>query len=596
MRTHTPTFVVVACLALACVFFGFLGFHSYVPYDPGFVLAYSWRLWGGQVPYVDFIHLRPPLSIYLHTGWLWLPETWSFPASRLGYFVQMALAAALPASAALRVGLVSDPGRAFFLTLAFYIFALGSFPIMPWYTVDGVFFSSIALACWLMSTERMESDGAGESTSSSIRRNQVVWRSFCSLALAASALCKQPFILLPVVFALCVGFGFLRSRSRPRVVQYGGNIQSAGIGRDWVLLSASLLPGLALALVQSGVLLFQGAFSGFVEQAVLAPFRMPPKATSWMVYFSGPAWAALPGFLWPWLERRSGRASHSVSVGPVMEVVAISGLAFWLSTDQFSYTLLAFLVGQGAGRLLGLGLESEASPLALHEERIRAGLAGWVALTGFCASLSWGASTPVLGLAALGVALTGRFRSGTGFLSAGFLAALLAVVSLFWFAQVRVREPYLLQPIEHQTEPLHEVFPRFGRLWGTPQFHAQMSELKSFHERHTRKPERSFTVLRSFPLLHYLTGTQSDVSLDWYYWLEMRGYEQALTRELREMDGVLILERPPWDRPDPESDEVTPCQESMFSNSPYFLQHLYRSSTLIESGRFFCFVESGSFP
>ena len=596
MRTHSPTFVVVACLGLAGAFFGFLGLHSYVPYDPGFVLAYSWRLWGGQVPYVDFIHLRPPLSIYLHTGWLWLPETWSFPASRLGYFVQMALAAALPAAAALRVGLVSDRGRAFFLTLAFYTFALGNFPVMPWYTVDGVFFSSIALACWLMSTDRLQSDGVGGPTSSSIRWKQIVWRSLCSLALAASALCKQPFILLPVVFVLCVGFGFLRSRSGPVELHDGENLQSAGIGRDWALLSASLLPGLAVALVQGGVLAFQGAWSGFFEQVVLAPFRMPPKAASWMAYVSGPAWAVLPGLLWPWLERRSGRASDWLSVGPVIEVVAISGLAFWLSTDQLSYTLLAFLVGQGVGRLFGLGLEPGASSLARHEERIRAGLAGWVALTGFCASLSWGASTPVLGLAALGIALTGRVRSRTGFLSAGFLAAVLALVSLFWFAQVRTREPYLLQPIEHQTEPLHEVFPRFGRLWGTPQLHAQMSELRSFHERHTRKPERSFTVLRSFPLLHYLTGTQSDVSLDWYYWLEMRGHEPVLTRELRELDGVLILERPPWGRPDPESDEITPCGESMFSNSPYFLQHLYRSSTLIESGRFFCFVESGSSP
>jgi len=594
MPKSAPTYIVVACLGLAAIFFAFFGFHSYVPYDPGFVFAYSWRLVGGQVPYVDFLYVRPPLSIYLHASWLLLPETWSFPASRFGYFVEMALAAAVPAAAAVRIGLVSDHWRAFFLTLAFYVFALGNFPVMPWYTVDGVLFSSLALACWLRSTSLSEVSELGQLASSSVRSKQIWWRSLCSLALAAAALCKQPFVLLPLAFALCVGVDFLRSSSRSSILENERGGHSAEGRRDWALLAASLLPGLALALGLVGMLAIQGALSAFVDQVLLTPLQMPPKAASWMGYLSGPIWAVLPGILWPWLERYSRRSTRLVPIVYAIELLAISGLAFTLSYDRFCYTLLAFLVGQVAGRLLGLGLESGASQVARREERIRAGLGGWVVLTGFSASLSWGASTPALGLTALGIAFTGHVRPGSGFRSSGFFAALLALVALVWFAQLRLREPYLLVPIDQQTEPLHEVFPRFGRLWGTPQLHAQMSELRSFHERYTMDPERPFTVLRSFPLIHYLTDTQSSVSLDWYYWLEMRGYEQALARELRELDGVLIIERSPWGRSDAESEVVTPCEESDFSNSPYFLQRLYRNSTLIESGRYFCLLENRS--
>lgn len=594
MPKPAPTYVVVACLALATIFFAFLGFHSYVPYDPGFVLAYSWRLVGGQVPYVDFLHVRPPLSLYLHASWLLLPETWSFPASRLGYFVEMALAAALPAAAAVRVGLISDYWRALFLTLAFYVFALGNFPVMPWYTVDGVLFSSIALACWLRSTDGFGSSGDGRLASSSVRSNRIVWRSLSSLALAAAALCKQPFLLLPLAFALCVGVEFIRNSSRLSKLENEEGVSSVGGHRDWALLAASLLPGLALALALVGLLAIQGAVAAFVDQVLLTPLQMPPKAVSWTGYLSGPIWAVLPGVLWPWLERQSRRDPRLVPIGSAIELLTIAGLAFALSSDRLSYTLLAFLVGQVVGRLLGLGLEPDASPVARREERIRAGLGGWVALTGFSASLSWGASTPALGLTALGIALAGHARPGSGFRSSGFFAALLALVALVWFAQLRLREPYLLVPIDQQTEPLHEIFPRFGRLWGTPQLHAQMSELRSFHERYTREPERPFTVLRSFPLIHYLTDTQSSVSLDWYYWLEMRQHEQALSRELRKLDGVLIIERSPWGRSDAESEAVTPCEESEFSNSPYFLQRLYRNSVLIESGRYFCLLENRS--
>ena len=594
MPKRAPTYVVVACLGLASIFFGFLGFHSYVPYDPGFVLAYSWRVFGGQDPYIDFLHLRPPLSIYLHTGWLYLPEAWSFPASRLGYFVEMALAASLPTAAAIRVGLVSNYWRTLFLTLGFYIFALGSFPVMPWYTVDGVLFSSIALACWLRSTDVLGSDQAGHVSLTSTRSQQIGWRSLSSLALAAAALCKQPFSLLPLAFALCVGVEFFRSSSRSWVLKAEARVRPTHRHHDWALLVASLLPGLILAIVQVGVLFLQGAFSDFIDQVVLSPLQMPPKAVSWFGYLSGPIWFLIPGVFWPWLERQSQRDTRLVPAISAIELLVISALAFVLSWDQLSYTLLAFLLGQGLGRLLGLGLEPDASPALHREELIRVGLGGWVILTGFSASLSWGASTPALGLAALGIALAGRTGSASGFRASGLFAALLALVAVVWFAQIRLREPYLLVPLSHQTEPIHEVFPRFGRLWGTPELHAQMSELKNFHERYATEPKRPFVVLRNFPLIHYLTDTQSTVSLDWYYWLEMRGYNQALNRELRELDGVIIIERPAWGRSDPGSEFVSPCEESIFSNSPYFLQHLYRKKKLMESGRYFCIFENRS--
>jgi hypothetical protein len=56
--------------------------------DDGFILAFGWRIWNGEVPYRDFIFHKTPLSLYLHSLWLLLPNNLTYLAPRFGFYLQ----------------------------------------------------------------------------------------------------------------------------------------------------------------------------------------------------------------------------------------------------------------------------------------------------------------------------------------------------------------------------------------------------------------------------------------------------------------------------------------------------------------------------
>jgi len=357
MRQIGARHFILACLALAVAYFALFGFHSYAPLDPGFMLAYSWRFLGGQVPYVDFLHVRPPLPIYLHATWLLLPEPWMFPASRFGHFAEMALAAGLPAAAAVRAGLVSDRPRALLIMLAFLLLALGNFPVMPWHTIDGVLFSSIALSCWLQSTH------------ADTERERLTWLAACSATLALTALCKQPFALIPLCFAICITAGLLRWRPRT--------------GRDVAGSLAAIVPGLLVAAVFVGMLAWQDALGPFIDQVVVTPLSTPPARSGLASYLAGPGLAILPGLAWPILANAARRDRKIAELLPLLELVAVGVIAWSLGPAQIARVLLSFLIGSILGRI---AINARRSPSERDpREWIRVGLAMWVALTALAA-------------------------------------------------------------------------------------------------------------------------------------------------------------------------------------------------------------------
>ena len=119
--------LVAAHVVLALCFFARFGFNTYHPTDHGFVLGSAWRVFGGQVPYLDFVWVRPPGSLYLHSAVFWLPESWSFPAARLVFYLQLAAAAFVPAAWSVCAGAAS-PVRLGLLSLTAYAIALHNFP------------------------------------------------------------------------------------------------------------------------------------------------------------------------------------------------------------------------------------------------------------------------------------------------------------------------------------------------------------------------------------------------------------------------------------------------------------------------------------
>ena len=125
-----------------------IGRYGWSDTDDGFILGYAWRVLNGEVPYRDFVAVRPPLSFYLHSVWFSLfPPDWVYIGTRYVYVLQILL------SAMLAVGLIESKvdlraQRAVpwtWLTLAGFFLSVGALTPMPWHTVDGLFFAVVAL-------------------------------------------------------------------------------------------------------------------------------------------------------------------------------------------------------------------------------------------------------------------------------------------------------------------------------------------------------------------------------------------------------------------------------------------------------------------
>ncbi|GJQ32891.1 MAG: hypothetical protein HBSAPP04_17300 [Ignavibacteriaceae bacterium] len=124
----------------------------YAPYgftdaDDGFITALSWRIFNGQVPYVDFIYVRPPLTLYLHTlPFFILPNELVLISERVLFFISLALSSYFGAAAAKKV--IHDRLEKldlFFLSTIAFVYSVNSFTPMAWHTVDGVLLGSIGI-------------------------------------------------------------------------------------------------------------------------------------------------------------------------------------------------------------------------------------------------------------------------------------------------------------------------------------------------------------------------------------------------------------------------------------------------------------------
>jgi hypothetical protein len=52
-----------------CIFFAKYGFEDT---DTGFIIGMSYRILNGELPYVDFAYVRPPISLYLNSFFLYI--------------------------------------------------------------------------------------------------------------------------------------------------------------------------------------------------------------------------------------------------------------------------------------------------------------------------------------------------------------------------------------------------------------------------------------------------------------------------------------------------------------------------------------------
>ncbi len=535
------------------------GWHSFNPTDQEFVLAYSWRIVNGEVPYRDFLYARTPLTPYLHAPELFLPEGWAIQAGRLVYYTELAAAGALPTFwAARRLGIRATP-RALALAAAFFFLAVHNFPPMPWPTVDAVVFASGAVTAFLFSL-----DG------SAARKDWL--RALASVLVALAVLAKQTFAPLAL---LLVAYGAVESIRQ----------------RSWRPVLSSALPGACIALVVALALASVGALGELVHQ-VVEPARLRESAE---IPWSGDV---VRGGLALYLEALhplliAGMAAafslpRWTTAGPLagraaalLILAALIGLTLWLLIDpwtagrQLWWILVALLLG-------------EISSPERGDSRAALGLGALLA-TAWCASLSFAYLTPLLGLGAAGIFVEHALArvawprlTVAVMLTAAFVAGAVVMLNL--------ERPYRDLPREAQTQDLGSVYARYGRLYTNSANVDRTRELRDLIERHALSAGHDFLVMPDHPLIHYLTNTRAPLSLDWIQPQEYLGRGDRLLAELDARKPVVFIQREPSPVIGPSSVPPSPCDDP--PDRQEIVVKVAETWRVIAEGRYFCVYEA----
>ncbi|HEY8824364.1 MAG TPA: hypothetical protein VIP07_05690 [Candidatus Limnocylindria bacterium] len=526
--------------------------RGYHPTDDGFMLAFSWRITQGEVPYRDFIFERPPLTPYLHAVWLALPDGWQIQAGRLAFYLELSAASLFPTLWAVSRGL-----RATMPTLAIaagtLLIALHNFPPMPWPTVDGVFFASAGVASFLAWR-----DG---------RRAR--WLVLSLVALTLASLAKQTFAPLPVVagaYGAVVGFR----------------------ERDLRTVAAAALPPAVIGGAFLLALVAAGALEQFLQQ-LWQPTQIRPTATN---PWSGDMVATglkpylvaltpgialllgLVGFVFVWRER-SRRAARFIM--PILVILLVLA-AVLMPADPYESGFVIFY---------GVAVIALAEAVRTRARGVDVPILAYalVLLTGWCASLSFAYQSPILAVGMAGPLVATTLDGQTGRFASGVAAAGLLVVMCV-SVLINVELPYRDVPREEQTADLYDIYPRFGHLY-TNEVNAQRHrELRDLSQRYAFATGRNFVVFSAFPLAHFLTRTNNPVSADWLEPQEFLGNDARLQRELETSGAVMIVQRQKGATVGQGSPPLS-CADTAAS-APAFAQDSLARASLVAETEYFC--------
>ena len=182
------SFLYLALIVFYCVLYAPFGLENN---DGGFILGLSRQFSEGARIYEDIAYIRPPVSIIFHSLSFISPlDAAPILSSRIIYFLQIGIYSAV-AAALVSNQLKLSPIALLILASASFIFSAHNFPPMAWHTVDGIFFSVLAL----FFAQRAQTG----TTSTSFIGALLAF----ILALLAG-LSKQPFYIAPILVGLII--------------------------------------------------------------------------------------------------------------------------------------------------------------------------------------------------------------------------------------------------------------------------------------------------------------------------------------------------------------------------------------------------------
>lgn len=464
--------LLIMCLILPVLAYLAFGLHGFCDTDQGFIQALAWRIYQGEIPYQDFIYVRPPLTIYLHSLTLFIfPHSWVLAIERFLFYLMMGLSVYWSTRSLTsffdfkEIGL--SPGV--FALMAF-ILSVHNFPPMPWHTVDGIFFASLGMSCL--------SRGKGRFP-----------YTLGLIAFFLAALSKQAFY--PLLLAGPVLLWILAGRKKA--------LSSLGI-----CLLVFLIPLVVLLIMNPRLpVLFWTQTTGSTSlegllEAGLYRYLKPmliviPLLIVWRAHSLYHKIPPLPGLVFGlvFLVLLSLHPLHSLRfdeyIGP-----------------SYGFSQVFFLLATGIV-LKGIWLNPRAFSLLLT-----------MLIISWCTGISWGYAnnmlyfTPILFGFLYGLYEEFNFTVPRYFFS-------FVVIFFAWVFGTLYQFPYRDAPRDEIYRSPAEIFPQFTMIYTGDYFFNKTQELSFLQQKYGA----NFTVLPAYPMANFLTGTQNPLPADWAHNAEM---------------------------------------------------------------------------
>jgi hypothetical protein len=468
-----------------------LYFFLYGPYglddvDGGYTMGYVYRILSGQVPYRDFILVRPPLSIYLHC----IPA-FIFPSSHLLILERFIIYLNFAATALVSVWIIRQHFDlkkyqldSYLLASIIFVFSVHNYPPMALHTTDGILLGVMGI--YFLSS-----------------KNSVTGIFFGMLFLVSSALTKQSFYPMPLAGLLYL---FLTKSSRSVIT---------GVLSLFVLAGGIYLLASAYHLIQPFVFWTNGSthLKDFLEAGVFQYFKVTIKHIKSIFILLASF------FVLKIISKRFFKVNLEYgwllvfySAKTFIQVLLNSYYFhgnFIKTENPYSHPQLFFLIS-GAG-ILWIIFKERKKDTALIT------LCFLLALS-WCSSLSWGYATPILFSAPLMFGVIWINSEFFHFSRPRLLYYFLLTGGLVCFGFAYYYCPMRIAIIPNYdstrkdfTYDMGTVFPKLSSIRSDQNTFSKYTELKTL----ASKYGDHFKTLPTILLANYLTDTQSPINIDW---------------------------------------------------------------------------------
>lgn len=470
--------------------------NGHSPTDDGWMLGLAWRVVQWEIPYRDFIYIRPPLSPLLATAWFVLPYHWIFRAARCGFFFLMALPALFAWREFIKSHLKFSLGTIgpLCLTISFYLFACSQALPTPWHTVDALIFTTIAGGFSLNHPNWKRGFAAGL---------------FCGLA----ALCKQNFAIIIPVIAL----RFL--------------IPQGAKKKAWIFF---LLGGAGPFIALMGFLSLTSSSDAFRDQ-VFGGSQSHHILNVIKLYLNSPGLLLLGVFI----GCIAARPPKQMNAEWVRTTLPIACTVYFLVTPDNSHRPSFFVFWIVVGIFLG-NVGTLIPGKTSHHNQTLAMLCLFALIAAFAASISIGYPFPTLALALLSAPIIMLMPSPTH-PRANLLAGILLIASMSMTCWRFLATPYQEMPRDSQTMDLAKVVPKFGRMWTNPKNYGRFLDLDTVFQKY-KVNQSSVVVMPEFPHWYFLHGIKNPVSLDWIQPTEIANQANRLIDEFDKRVNFAVIE------------------------------------------------------